>query len=70
MKNNIYNQVRATSNHMHLVQLSLLYIPKGIRLKGDSFYKLHNGDQTTNNHTQITQPASIHVPGDIYYNRS
>ena len=25
----IYNQGPAASNHMHLVQLSLLYIPKG-----------------------------------------
>ena len=56
---------------MHLVQLSLLYVPKGIRLKGDSFYKIHNGVQTTtNNHTQITQPAAIHMPGELHYNRS
>ncbi len=42
----IYNQVPRASNHMHLVQLSLLYIPKGIRLKGNSFYKIQNRDGT------------------------
>ena len=42
----ISNQVPRASNHMHLVQLSLLYIPKGIRLKGHSFYKLQNRDGT------------------------
>ena len=67
----IYNQVPRASNHMHLVQLSLLYIPKGIRLKGHSFYKIHNGVQTTmNNQSNMTQPVSTHMPRELHYNHS
>ena len=37
--NNISTQLLATSNHNDLVQLSLLYIPKGFGWRGTTFRK-------------------------------
>ena len=58
----IYNQVPRASNHMHLVQLSLLYIPKGIRLKGHSFYKLQNRDGTRRRRPRTKPKALTPLP--------
>ena len=54
----IYNQVPRASNHMHLVQLSLLYISKGVRLKGNSFYKIQNRDGTRRRRPR-TKPKAL-----------